>query len=70
MSIRDWRWEHQLVFVLIWLTQLPGAATRAADTPELIGGALGAAAVAFAVVAGGRVVSRRLRGGPTTTSNG
>jgi hypothetical protein len=70
MSIRDWRWEHQTVFVLIWLTQLPGATARAADTPELIGGAFGAAAVAFAVVAGGRVVARRLRGGAATTSNG
>jgi hypothetical protein len=70
MSIRDWRWEHQTVVVLIWVTQLPGAAGRATNTPELIGGALGAAAVAFAVVAGGRVVARRLRGGATTTSNG
>jgi len=70
MSIRNWQRAQQAVFVLIWAVQLPGAATRAADTPELIGGALGAAAVAFAVVAGGRAISRRLRGGATTTSNG
>lgn len=70
MGISDWRRSHQALFVVIWLSQLPGATGRAAGTPELLGGALGAAAVAFGVVAGGRLINRRLRSSSSTTDNG
>jgi len=70
MGVRDWKRSHQTVLVLLWLSQLPGAVGRAGNTPELVGGVIGAAGGAILVVAGGRAISRRLRAGSATTSNG